>query len=809
MKLRRIISFLLLTTILLGIISGCSSKKTADNLYITKGEFFSYFVYENSMSSKEISSEEIEQSSDGSAAAKIIAEWGYLPEKLALGGINKTVTREIVVLVCANATFDLKEGNVKDIKDADLLSNPQVIANAYASGFFELENGYFDGAQKMTLSDCEEILNKSRDYTANFHYDSASEECEYAEDVAVDEGENYNTGDIVIDFLNDESLNNEQNIIGTSTSYNPNDFSNSVTLLSTESNDRSYNNNIISNMSYSKRSPSVVTLENSSNNYEIKNLDYNRGYSLNRFNNVKGFTARINKSRFENELKSPAIGSTVVLNRYEAVTAAFSGSVGNTIIGILKSCQEERGYYNCVFDYPDFEQAAVKIKKIKNNVSGIETGSFEKVTDSYMGWKLDFNISGNSLSVKASKDFTNNETGRKQDWQNAKQTVKATASFSLSDFNIDTNNIAAFATKRGQGYLKITCDTSFDFSLSSSLRYTPDDNRNGKFPSNWNNSRWTDSDSKGAKEIKIARFTPTNGVVGADIYIYLRISVDGKISFSTSIDDGGVQISTNNGNLSCNKLGTKKTEASANVNLNSRLGVDASLKIFGFINVIEYDVGANLNLTALVDLYYEEKLSKSDVFADEEGLNEYESRDSKFNYCIGISLKLSVSGELKDSAVKLILDALSNGTLLNFDKEIWTGSIHFEDGSFVDKCTRGEAKKEAEEKASKNDEIELSTYKVVMDNLTCKSIDLTALPKETEKFYGLISNSVTVKSLDENIARVNFDKARRTIIIEAYGEGSTEIIVYARKGVSWTKKPVEQKISVTVNSIYDSVSTVS
>ena len=101
------------------------------------------------------------------------------------------------------------------------------------------------------------------------------------------------------------------------------------------------------------------------------------------------------------------------------------------------------------------------------------------------------------------------------------------------------------------------------------------------------------------------------------------------------------------------------------------------------------------------------------------------------------------------------------------------------------------------------------TYKVVMDNLTCKSIDLTALPKETEKFYGLISNSVTVKSLDENIARVNFDKARRTIIIEAYGEGSTEIIVYARKGVSWTKKPVEQKISVTVNSIYDSVSTVS
>lgn len=47
--------------------------------------------------------------------------------------------------------------------------------------------------------------------------------------------------------------------------------------------------------------------------------------------------------------------------------------------------------------------------------------------------------------------------------------------------------------------------------------------------------------------------------------------------------------------------------------MQGRFGIDATLKLFRFINVIEYDVGADFDGQAIVDLYYEESLSKQGV----------------------------------------------------------------------------------------------------------------------------------------------------------------------------------------------------
>ena len=153
--IKRVLCLILSLLLAISILSACSSKKTDNQLYITKGEFFSYFVHENGLTSDLYTSEDIQKSSDGSVEANIIVEWEYLPEKIALKELKKPVEKEIVVMVCANATFDLKEGNVSDIKDADLLEDPQLIANAYASGFFELENGYFDGAERSVRRNLE------------------------------------------------------------------------------------------------------------------------------------------------------------------------------------------------------------------------------------------------------------------------------------------------------------------------------------------------------------------------------------------------------------------------------------------------------------------------------------------------------------------------------------------------------------------------------------------------------------------------------------------------------------------------------
>jgi len=778
---KRILCLVLSLLFIVQMMTGCSSKKTDDEIYLTKGEFFAYFVYENNMTSEQYSAEEIQNCEDGSVEADIIVEWGYLTEDVAKKNLKKHVTKEIVVTVCANSTFDLKKGKTSDIKDSDLLDNPQLIADAYASGLFDLENGYFDGEAKMSFTACEEILNRAKEYTADFHYEANTEITETAEGVKEQDDSNYSDGDIVIEFFGDKAdTSTDTNVPVTGMSYKTDTVTApKITLLSTNA-----------------ATPKITTLEAKNNELEVTPLANNADYFG--FSNIKGFSATIMKGTFENALGNPEIGDTVVLKRFQLMMTNNLGYGDSEIIGILVNKQLAGSNYICMFEYPEFEQAVEKKNVKQANGSGIDIGTFVKEKTEVDGWKLEFDVSGSSIKVNAKKNFTVHETGRKQDWQNSKQTMTATANLSISDFNLDVNNLQSFAKKNGKGYIKITCDTDIGFSLSQSLRYTPDSNRNGKFPSNWSNSRWTDADSKGAKTIKIARFSPSlYGVVGIDVYIYLLISVDGKVSFTTSIENGGVQITANNGKISTTKLGKKESEFSANVNLHNRLGVDASLKIFSFINVIEYDVGADLDLHATVDLYYEEELSKSGVYADEEGLNEYAADDSKFNYCIGVLIELGISGQMKDSGVKLILNLVSKGESLDFELPIWSGGFHFEDGAFVDECSRGSEEEKVEET---DDDIELGAYKVSMDNNTCTSVDLEAIPSDTANLMDS-KNSITVKSKNKDVVKATYNKKTKTIILEAAGEGSTEIVITAKKGILWWKKTVEQEISVTVNAV--------
>ncbi len=342
------------------------------------------------------------------------------------------------------------------------------------------------------------------------------------------------------------------------------------------------------------------------------------------------------------------------------------------------------------------------------------------------------------------------------------------------------------------------------FSLSQSLRYTPYNNRNGKFPSNWNRSRWTDSDSKGAKAIKVAKFDVSYyDIVGIEVYVYLKIQVDGTAVFTTSIENGGMKIESNNGNLKFSKLGDKKESFEGTLNIFGRFGIEASLYLLKFINIIKYDIGANADAEFMVGLYYEEKLSEDGVYADVEGLTEYAAKDSKFEYCIDVTLDLSLSGELKDSGVKMILDYVSKGTSLNFTLPVYSTGIHLENNSIVDECTRG---KTEEVEKSQDDEIKLEAYKIILTQYTCETVKISALPAKTAKMIES-KNSITVKSGDDDIVSAKYNKKTKTITLEGNGEGSTEITIIGKKGMLWWKETVEQKISVTVNKQDDGNST--
>ena len=772
-RVKKIICVLLALLIFLQAFTGCSSQKTDEEIYITKGEFFAYYVYEHGMSSQKYTPEEIANSENGEVEAEILVEWEYITEDQAKGGLKKPVEKEIVVTVCANATYGLVEGDTAQIKDADLLDNPQLIANAYASGFFELENGYFDGTQKMTFADCEEIMQKANNYTADFHFEANTGEITFDESVHVLDDSNFEEGDFIIDsFIMDESIDNSE--------------TESTVMNSIET-------------------PLVSTLEKNENS-DYGTVDIADSLSLyNPYTNqVKGFMVQIPKYTFEEKLGNPQPGDIVAVTRSNILNSDIKYGKTLSVYGVLKDVILIDAYYHCTFDIPTFEQVAPITEVKKTNASNIDTSSFAKLATEYCGWKLDFNISDSEIKVSASKNFTVNKLGLEKDDKSRKETTKATVDFSIGDLNLDVDNLKSFATKKGTGWLKLTCDTDMEFSLSQSLRYTPYNNRNGKFPSNWNRSRWTDADSKGAKAIKVAKFNVSYyDIVGVEVYVYLKIQVDGTAVFTTSIENGGMKIESNNGNIKFSKLGNKKESFEGTLNVFGRFGIEASLYLLKFINIIKYDVGANADAEFMVGLYYEEKLSEDGVYADVEGLSEYAANDSKFEYCVDATLDLSISGEMKDSGVKMILDYVSKGTSLNFTLPVYSTGIHIEDNSIVDECTRG---KDEEVEKSQDDEIELEAYKIILTQYTCQTVKLNALPPETVKVLES-KNSITVKSENDDIVSAKYNKKSKTIILEGNDEGSTEITIVGKKGILWWKETVEQKISVTVNKQEDSFST--
>ena len=784
MKLfKRIACFALATVVILEMLAACgANSQTESEIYLTKGEFCSYYVYENSMTSQVYTLEDIENSKDGTVEAMILAEWGYLPEETATKDIKKPVTRETVVTVCANGMLALSTGNVETIKDRDLLDNPQLIADAYASGLIDLENGYFNGAKKMSLEDCTAIMELAREIDAGFHFGEDDAVYDYADDVLDIDMYDFESEGIEIQWLDEdqpEGTGDEQ------------PQANGTSFIDWEEKPVA---EFLTYKSGEKESSAVADYVAQYNNY------FN-----NQISSPSGFICRVPKGVFEVTWGKPEVGSMVHIRNGQVFIPASIGFYGTELLCQLVDAKLNNGVYECYFAKPTFEEAVESANVSGVNLKEKNAPSVTKEIGEFAGWKFNVDTSGGAIKISAEKDFTVRgdeywKNGRSRaDWAVDTKTIHAKSEFTLSDFNIDVDNLRSFANKRGSGFVKVSYDSTIHFSLSTSLRFTPDSNRNGKFPSNWNNSRWTDGGSSGATEIKVARFTPTNGVVGANIYVYLKIGFDGSLEWTTSADDNGVVIRTKNGNISKESLGEKTTEVSANINVYGRFGVDAKLVIFGFINVIEYDVGLDADVVASVNLYIGEQVQQRGVFADNEGLQELQSSDDTFHYCINISGTIGVSGQLKDCAVKLVLDALSWGKSLNFSVPIWGFSFHFEDGAKVDHCTRGDQTEEDLE-TTDDDSIELSSYKEVLYPGTCSMVRLDAIPAETAKVIRT-ANSITVTSGDTRVVIAKYDKATKTIVLEAVGEGSVEVVIKAQKGHWWWKQTVDQSISVTVSPL--------
>ena len=150
----------------------------------------------------------------------------------------------------------------------------------------------------------------------------------------------YQDGDIIIEIPDETGVEQDELAEGMNNSFDDTNKANIVLL--------GYSNKSASNKK-------VTLLAN----------DYER-YGLNK---VKSFTATIMKHTFENELKSPKVGETVILNRFQLMLNSGMNYGTTEIIGVLKDAKLVGNSYVCLFEYPQFEDAIEK-KNIKHNLRG-------------------------------------------------------------------------------------------------------------------------------------------------------------------------------------------------------------------------------------------------------------------------------------------------------------------------------------------------------------------------------------------------------------------------------------------------------
>lgn len=151
----------------------------------TKAEFFTYFIEQRDITSEKYSQEDVKNCKDGTVQAEIMVEHGYLTKKDAFGDLDELVTKEFVIVTLTNYAIefaDVKIGNPDVFADKDKLMYPQIVANAYESGFFSLNYGeYVCPDNNMSYKDIKKIMDKidsqetEKEYLSNMNMSEISE----------------------------------------------------------------------------------------------------------------------------------------------------------------------------------------------------------------------------------------------------------------------------------------------------------------------------------------------------------------------------------------------------------------------------------------------------------------------------------------------------------------------------------------------------------------------------------------------------------------------------------------------------------
>ena len=805
-----VVSVVLVLAIAIGLVAvlfNANSEK-----YISKGQFYELLINNFNYYSLTHSKEEIAETPNYTLEAETMVQWDLLPESIATTNIDEPITREVAALACLNTLYIKKTGDVNSIKDADLCDYPQEMADALANGIITLDNGYLDAKEKLSRDECVKLLELTQKAKCENKYE------ENAGSVKV--------ADSAISFSGEDLLDLAEGEFVVEGYEEADDAANSEPVQQAEElSGSNYKANIV-NLSWETGGavcPDVIPLTD-----EIETIEF-------RVNVPKDFYNRVFKNCEVGQLveytglvlldQQPVYNGNVALDyqyqRIEKITP-FAGKLKKVIDW------EERGACpaNWTSEKPcvtlvleaidDIDKMANKeVSNITHYVNNIE---FDTQETEHYGFKITVspNKTKTGVEVTATRQFDIKYSDY-ENWRDQTESPVVTLTATLKDIEITTNDLQNFYKKSGTAYFRVKCTTTESFELESAgMRLTPDSNRNGKFWSNLTNSRFTNG--KGAKAIKVGDI-PIKLPYGfsIDVYVYLCIAMDGKITIAfEQIDNGFEMEKCENGEIKINKLKAvekSEQEVAANLNIELKAEVFLNFKLVPRRSIVGGDLAGGIDIAAQMALYEqvddEMRLDRTGYGDPEEASREI-AAEKKYSvhYCVDVSATFYFRcGMIKHSSPKKGGEDKNNllyvaADWFDYDITKWAYDtrtngdgprfhFHYENGGFVSECTIGNT----EEVFKDEDAFALSSYKVHINDNMCGIVYITDSPiseKEIDK-----NNGIKVRSKNSNVAKVYYHKKNNSITIEAVSAGSTEVEVYIQKDKTSDKMYV-QTFSVTI-----------
>ncbi len=752
--MKRALALLLCIATVLGLFAGCTGAPENTD-YITKGEFFALFIQENNLYSDVYTQEEMQNSTSYEIEANIMLEWELIDESQTKDLADAT-TKELLAQSCVRFMSFRQEHDV-EIKDIDKCNDGQAVMDAVGMGIFQLENGYFDARERMTYDDCLTVFEKVAEIDRTTTFDNQLD-IEYQDNV-------YDISDVeLVDVVfYDQEPDPAQELDAQAEDRS------AITLATTDTGEEA-----------------ISLSSNMAGGAEIK---------------IANFEYRARQYMYE-------VGKILRYDPY-ALTGGKLLSYGyNAFAGVIKEVRQEPPNVVLVLEDCPIEQLVKDTPGINNPATTKANAmpqeySPEKDPDVKEGFDLKKTSSGTGLVATFKHTFTlEDKVYANQTWRNPTASPSITITATVDNFRVTTKNLGKMMLKiADEGSVSVNFDSTITVEAESGgLRYSPANNGNGKMWSNLSNSRWTGASAGGSKSIKLGNVKIPLASSGftIDCGVYLYICMDGSLQVTVEQNHSYICTIKKGGKVAINNKSSKPTltEAEMQINIAAGLEIRPSIK-FWSKKIVDARAKAGVGLHTTAGIYAKEtkEALAENVFATKAELAE---DPTEYMYCIHTVVTFDVEGHLltTESLIGAFVIEKLHCKTPSIEKSWAIKTIHFEDGQFIDECTRGKDETGKEEEAINSEgKIYLSSYKENLAIGAEVAVGITSMPIKDEKI--LPFDGMSVVTGNPAVATATIHQSNKTLNIVAVGDGSTEITIKVKKKKD-SKEYYTQTISVTV-----------